>query len=158
MSQDNRILKHWRSVKKLPGGRWLFSKMLGLIVPYSSTIRPQVLTLESGYAEVALQERRAVRNHLKSIHAIALINLGEVATGLAALTTINQNMRGIVINIAAEYVKKARGRLVATARFQLPDTIEDNTSCKVVTEIRDADDDIVCIVTATWLLGYRKSE
>jgi acyl-coenzyme A thioesterase PaaI-like protein len=113
--------------------------------------------MEPGMARVSLRDRRAVRNHLNSIHAIALVNLGEIATGLAVLSTISKDMRGIVLGINAEYLKKARGRLVATAKFELPDKFADNTPCEVVAELKDQSGEIVTRVRATWLLGYRTS-
>ena len=102
-----------------------------------------------------MRDRRKLRNHLKSIHAIALINLGEIATGLAALSSISANMRGIVIGIQSEYVKKARGRLTAIAEFHMPEPLEDNTACEVVAQITDQSGEVVARVTANWLIGYK---
>jgi acyl-coenzyme A thioesterase PaaI-like protein len=147
------ILRWWNRLSGLPGGLWLFSRLIGWKAPYSATIRAHVDEISPGYARVSLKDRYRVRNHLKSIHAIALINLGEIATGLAVLTAIPENMRGIVLGLNAEYLKKARGKLSATAEFKLPDEIIENTACEVTAELKDQSGDIVTIVRATWMIG-----
>lgn len=129
--------------------------LLGWKVPYSGTIRPLVEDLGSGTARVSIRDRRKVRNHLKSIHAIALINLGEIATGLAVTSSLPDNMRGIVLSLQAEYVKKARGKLTASAKLELPASIEDNTAFEITAEITDETGEVVAIVRANWLLGYK---
>ena len=135
----------------------MFSLALGLIAPSSGTIGARVEEVRPGYARVTLRDRRRVRNHLRSIHAIALINLGEIATGLAVLSTVPANMRGIVLGIQTDYVKKARGNLPATADFQLPELVEENTPCEVTAQLRDEAGETVAEVRATWLIGYRTS-
>jgi len=153
---DNYYLKWWRRLAPFPGGARLFSLFLGWMVPYSASIGPLVETLESGKVRVSLRDRRKLRNHLKSIHAIALINLGEIATGLAIMTSLPDNMRGIVLGLQAEYLKKARGKLVASVCLELPEEIEDNTAFDVSAEIIDEAGEVVAIVRANWLLGYKQ--
>ena len=153
---ENNLIKWWEKLNKLPAGDRLFSIFLGLYAPYSGSISARVEALSPGQARVSIRDRRKLRNHLKSIHAIALINLGEIATGLAVLSTIPDNMRGIVLGLEAEYIKKARGRLVASASFELPATIDDNTPVKVTAEITDDQGDLVTRVHANWLLGMKK--
>jgi acyl-coenzyme A thioesterase PaaI-like protein len=149
------ILKWWYRLAGLPAGYKLFSLVLGWIAPYSGTIGAQVEEIRPGYARVSLKDRRKVRNHLHSIHAIALVNLGEIATGLAVLSTISANMRGIVLSINADYLKKARGKLTAVAEFQLPEMLEDNTPCEVEAKLKDQTGETVTVVRATWLIGYK---
>jgi acyl-coenzyme A thioesterase PaaI-like protein len=149
------VLKWWSRLAPVPAGARIFSLALGWIAPYSSTIGARVEELKPGYARVSLKDRRRVRNHLHSVHAIALINLGEIATGLAVLSTISTNMRGIVLDIHAEYVKKARGKLTAIAEFQLPEPLEDNTPCQVEAQLKDQSGETVTRVRATWLIGYK---
>lgn len=122
------------------------------MVPYSGTIRPEVLSLEPGQAEVALSDRRAVRNHLGSIHAIALVNLGELASGLALSTGLPAEARAIVTHLEIEYLKKARGRLVARCRTTIP---EWRTPCEHVVEatITDPAGDAVARVRVRWKIG-----
>ncbi len=149
------ILTWWSRLLPLPGGRKIFSLGLGWMAPYSSTIGALVEEIKPGYACVSLKDRRRVRNHLHSIHAIALLNLGEIATGLAVLSTMSANMRGILLSINADYLKKARGKLTAIAEFQLPESFADNTACEVEAKLKDQTGETVTLVRATWLIGYK---
>ena len=153
---ENFLVKWWKRLQPFPAGDRLFSFALGHIAPYSGSISARVEALSPGHARVSIKDRRKVRNHLKPIHAIALINLGEIATGLAVLSTIPDTMRGILLGIEAEYVKKARGKLTATANFGLPSEIDDNSPVKVTAELIDEAGEVVTRVHATWLLGYKE--
>lgn len=133
-----RILEIWRAMERWPGGSRVFGFLIGLVVPYSGTIRPRVRELEPGFCRVELRERRRVRNHLGSVHAVALVNLGELATGLATLTALPPGVRGIVTDLEAEYRKKARGRLTTECRCPVPDPdeIDQPVAHRVECEIR----------------------
>jgi acyl-coenzyme A thioesterase PaaI-like protein len=142
----------WNRLHRVPGGRWLFSRMLGRMVPYSGTIGARVLALEPGHAVLALKDRRKVRNHLASVHAIALANLGELTSGLATLTGLGAGVRGIVTRIEVEYLKKARGPLRAEARVEIPQ-LSAPLEHEAVAEIFDASHEIVAVVRASWRLS-----
>jgi uncharacterized protein (TIGR00369 family) len=144
----------WSRLAPLPGGRLIFSLVLGWLAPYTGSLGARIEEIRPGFARVTLRDRRRLRNHLRSLHAIALINLGELATGLAVLSTIPGNMRGIVLDIHADYLKKARGKLTATASFRLPPTIDADTACAVEAELQDGSGETVTRVRATWLIGY----
>ena len=157
LSRPGKVLSWWDRLAVLPFGDRLFSLALGMVAPYSATIGARVESVKPGYARVSLRDRRRVRNHLRSIHAIALVNLGEIATGLAVLSTISADMRGIVLDIRADYLKKARGRLAATAAFELPRLEDGNTPCQVEAIITDEAGDVVAKVRATWMIGLKTS-
>jgi uncharacterized protein (TIGR00369 family) len=135
-------------------GRWLFSVLIGHAVPYSGSIGARVTSLEPGRATVTLRDRRAVRNHLGSIHAVALVNLAEVCSGLAMMAALEPGVRGIVTGISIRYHRKARGRLTATGTAA-PPVVTDPLEALALAEVRDEAGDVVAEATVTWKLDRR---
>ena len=146
------LLRVWKLCTKAPFGDRIFGKIVGTLIPYTGTIGARVLSLRPGEATVALDDRRRVRNHLGSIHAIAIANVGEFTTGLAMLTAAGPGMRTILKSLRVEYLKKARGTIIAKAK-QPAITVSENTSVTVVAELSNAKGDIVARVEALWQVG-----
>ena len=119
-SPGQRLLRLWRRLHRLPGGTRLFSLIFGWRVPYSRSVRPHIRVLAPGHAEVEIPDRRGNRQHLGSVHAVALVNLAEQTSGLALLTALPNGIRGIVTQISMQYFKKARGPIRAVCDVAAP--------------------------------------
>ena len=153
------ILSSWNRLSRLPGGIWLFNRFMAFFNPYSGSIRAHIKELRPGYVKTELRDRRRVRNHLNSIHALALANLGELTSGLALLSSLPDNIRGIPTRITTDYFKKARGKLSAECHinaYKELHTLKEAMDYEVSAEVIDADGDIVSRTAVNWRLAPTK--
>ena len=152
LASPETLRRTWGLLRHAPGGGVLMGQLLGNLAPYTGTIRPEILALEEGYVRVRMRDRRAVRNHLRSVHAIALMNLGEVATGVAVMASLDEGMRGIITHLEMDYLKKARGSI--TAECRAPSTVaQERREYEVQADLTDEAGDVVARARARWLIG-----
>lgn len=142
----------WGLLQALPGGGRIMGRLIGRMAPYTGTIKPEVLELAPGRARVLMRDRPALRNHLRSVHAIALMNLGEATTGLAMLASFPPNTRGIPNKLEMECLKKARGNITGTCVCPVIAT-NAKQEATVVGELTDEAGDVVARITARWTIG-----
>ena len=150
------LRRQWQRFSSRPGGKWLFSRVLGTYVPYSGTLGARIEVLEPGHCVVTLRDRRGVRNHLHSVHAMALANLAEMATGLALLNSLPEQTRGILSGFTIDYLKKARGRLTAECRCEVPQSNAER-EYRLTGNILNAEGEVVATARACWLVGPEKT-
>lgn len=153
---DSKILKQWKKVSSLPFGQWIFGQLIGLTVPYTASIHPRVEHLAPGHALVRMDDRRSIRNHLKSIHAAALSHLAEVTANLALMSQQPKDTRWIVTGMEVEFVKKARGSI--TAETQLGH-VDWSKSSDLLGEVilKDSANDVVMRAKQKWQIGPAKA-
>ena len=145
----------WDLLSSVPGGKFVFSRLVGRMAPYSGSIGALITALRPGYAEVQMQDRRSVRNHLDCIHAIAVANLAELAGNIALAYSLPDDARFIVSGLSIEYVKKARGVITASANCPVPDS-NARVELDVPVEMRDAKGDVVARAVLKSLVGPKK--
>lgn len=144
-----RLLALWRRLSPYPGGKWLFGRLVARLVPYTGALGARVMELSPGHVVCVLHDRRGVRNHLQSIHAVALANLGEFCSGLAMLTALPPRVRGIVVRLEIEFVKKARGTITARADVEVPPVAAPDTLYPEAV-LTDASGAVVARARVTW--------
>ena len=101
-------------VGPLVGDR-LFSLAFAQKAPYFWSIRPRFTVVEPNHAELVIPKRRAVQNHIGTVHAIALCNGLEAAMGALAESTIPVNKRWIPKGMDISYTAKATSDITCIA-------------------------------------------
>jgi acyl-coenzyme A thioesterase PaaI-like protein len=148
----NMIRQAWDVLSVMPGGKAVFSRLVGRLAPYSGTIHAQITVLRTGYSEVQMADRRGVRNHLSCIHAIALVNLAELAGNVALFYSLPDDARFIVSGLEIEYVKKARGTITAVGESPVPRTSA-RAAVDVPVTLRDTSGETVARAVLHSLVG-----
>ena len=137
-------------------GRWLVSRLVCLRAPYFASIAPRIERLEPGQCVVTIRDRRAVRNHIGTVHAIALCNMAELAGGLATDAAIPAGLRWIPKGMSVRYRRKAVGPMTATARIEpIADHAEAGESHARV-EVTDTNGEVVFDADITMWISPRK--
>ncbi len=146
------IMEKWRRTRDSNFGRWLFSRGVGRFAPYTGTIRAQIEELEPGRSLVTMRDRKAIRNHLNSIHAVALTNLVELAGSLSIIASLPADTRMIPVRLEIDFVKKGRGLMTAEAGCVIPSTNE-KAELPAAVVIRDQAGDDVARGRVTVVIG-----
>jgi acyl-coenzyme A thioesterase PaaI-like protein len=111
----------YRSMSATPLGRRAFSVMFARKAPYFRTVRPQVRDVRPHHAELTIRNRRAVQNHLGTLHAIAVCNGLEAAMGLLAEATTPTGRRWIPKGMQVSYLAKSTTDLLCVAETDRAD-------------------------------------
>ena len=136
-------LSQWQNLSKKPFGKQVFSKALCFKAPYFGSIKPCFIELKPGYSEVAISKRRAVLNHIGTVHAIAMCNMAELAGGMMTEVTVPPSHRWIPKGMTVEYLKKANTDLTAIATPESSAEFSTAQDYKVNVAVNDKAGDIV---------------
>lgn len=145
----------WDRLGALPLGDRLFSRAVGLAAPYTGSMGARVLALREDHCRAELRDRWSVRNHLTSVHAVALANLAEMTGNLAVAYTLPDDARFIVAGIGMEYLAKARGTITAICDQPMP-RVADKREIEVVVELFDREQQLVARGRLRTLIGPKK--
>lgn len=121
MREANAVLKYWQKLSGLPGGKTLFSKAVQFKAPYFRTVNATVEELRPNFARLTIKKRRAVENHIGTVHVIAICNLLEMAMGTCAEASIPSNLRWIPKGMTLDYTAKAGSDITGIAQINPED-------------------------------------
>jgi uncharacterized protein (TIGR00369 family) len=148
-------LAAWKRLETKPFGKAIFSQVICFKAPYFGTINPRFEEFRPGFARVSMKKRRAVTNHIGTVHAIAMCNLAEIAAGTMTEVSIPRSMRWLPKGMDVQYLKKAETDVEATA------TVADigegaGREVPVSVEVKDRTGAAVCRATITMWVSPRK--
>lgn len=99
--------------------RWLLSQGLGWLIPFNGPHRFRVVRVEAHALTLKLPYRRRNQNHLKGLHACALLTLAELTSGACLLLKVDPRRYRIILQkLQADFHYQARRP--AYARFEAP--------------------------------------
>ena len=140
----SQVLTLWRKTKDIPVvGPWAFSFAFGQKAPYFASIKPRFTVLEPNHAELVIPKRRGVKNHIGTVHAIALCNGLEAAMGALAEATIPSDKRWIPKGMEVTYTAKASSDITCFAETDPEQWTGDNPDLPVKVWGTRADGEIV---------------
>ena len=157
----------YRLLHRLPLGIYVFSGLTGFFAPnnayYASVVtkltgvssKTDPITGETVHVPSECEAYQPdfpwYRNPFGSMHAVALISLGELASGTAILAALQRmpHLKGIPTRIDAVYHNKVRGRALARSITPLQN-IHESGPQSFVTTIHDERGVLCAEVTVTW--------
>ncbi|HJL05337.1 MAG TPA: DUF4442 domain-containing protein [Polyangiaceae bacterium LLY-WYZ-15_(1-7)] len=151
----NFVREAWDRLHRLPGGKVAFSKLVGRAAPYTGTIDARVEALDVGRSEVVMRDKPGLRNHLRCVHAVALLNLAELTGNVALAYSMPDDARFIVAGMSIEYLKKARGTITGVCECPVVTTSE-RQEYQVPVSLRNASGEEVATATLRTLVGPKK--
>jgi acyl-coenzyme A thioesterase PaaI-like protein len=153
------LIRLYERLKPLPLGDRVFSLAYQAAAPYFLTIPARIEDVEPGRAHARMRQTPWVRNHLGTVHAIALCNLAEFVMGAVAEATVPATHRWIPRGMTVAYVDKARGTMHATATLELSDPRLDKQEAEVdITVADDAGDTVFTAQIRIWVTAKPPKE
>lgn len=150
MSNSNAVLAYWKKLSRLPGGKVIFSKIVQFKAPYFRTANAIVEELRPNYARLKIKKRRAVENHIGTVHVIAICNMLEMAMGVVAESSIPSHLRWIPKGMTVDYTAKAGSDITGIAEINPEDWTPGDLEVKV-TALDDNGIQVVKGVIKLWI-------
>lgn len=149
------ILERYQRLSKIPGGKIIFAKLVGLSAPFFSKIHPIFVDLRPAYCETQIKDRRGVRNHLGTINAGALCSMAEMTGGLALDSVVPSNLRWIPKTMTVQYIAKASGTITAISEFD--QAIVKSGDVVIPINVSNASGDTVFTADITFYISQKPS-
>jgi acyl-coenzyme A thioesterase PaaI-like protein len=146
------VLGLYRSLARLPKGRTVFSVVFARKAPYFRSIRPRFRDVRPHRAELVVADRKSVRNHIGTVHVIAICNGLEAAMGALAEVNVPAGKRWIPKGMEVSYTGKAVSDITCVAETDPAQWSGDDPDVPVrVRAVRDDGTTVVEGVIRLWV-------
>jgi acyl-coenzyme A thioesterase PaaI-like protein len=119
MREVNRLGRMVRLCRKLPRA-WqgaAITRLFNGAVRFAGTAGIRIVAADFERAEMRLDNRRKVRNHIGGVHAAATALLGESVTGLVFGLNVPDDKLPLLKAMEVDYLRRANGGLTAVAHL-----------------------------------------
>ncbi|QYJ94726.1 hotdog fold domain-containing protein [Shewanella spartinae] len=130
-NKPTRVMALYHRLTKWPLGHKFFSLMVSRMAPYFATVKPLVTELRPNYCQVLVRKRKAVQNHIGTVHVIAICNGLEMAMGTMAEASIPAHLRWIPKGMSVDYTAKAGSDIRCIAEVTPEQWVEGDMLVKV---------------------------
>ena len=113
---ENRVLNLYKKFQRYPLGAQAFAWFCARQAPYFTSIKSRFILLQANHCEIEVRKRRAVENHIGTLHVIAILNGLEFAMGFMAEASIPKHLRWIPKGMQVDYVGKANSNIRCVAK------------------------------------------
>lgn len=157
----NRLEKTVNKLSKYP--QWVTSFLIGRMVPFVGTAGVKFEKVSTAEVIVSIKNRRKAQNHIKQIHAAAMVLLAETATGIVVGMNVPDDRLPLIKSIESKFVKRSQGAMKARAylteaqRSQI--LAEEKGDLIVPVEITDETGEapIICEMCWAWVPKKKKA-
>jgi len=118
------LLGLYKKFQSYPLGNTLFSHVVCFRAPYFGSVKPKLQSLEPGKAVVTFKRRRAVQNHIGTVHVIAICNALEMAMGMCAEASIPSDLRWLPKSMSVSYPAKSHTKVITAVATVDPAAFE----------------------------------
>jgi len=162
VAKQNKLNTIVSNINKLPDfvGSKALTTLFAKTVKFTGTAGQKVEILTNDRAVVTLKNKKAVQNHIGSVHAVASILIAESATGYLIGMNISDECVPVIKTIKADFVKRAKGDMRAEAtltKAQIKE-IQSTTKGEVVVPVKitDAENKEPILMEAVWAWTPKK--
>jgi len=113
----NPTLAMWERLSQSRLGRWRFARAMYRRAPYFASIKPHFLELRPALSIVFMPRHPTTAGTARTVHALAIANLCELAATTVADVTVPVGMTWHTRGMTIEYLRRAESDVTATARL-----------------------------------------
>lgn len=156
---DNRITRALGTIKKFPRFMrgWVRDAAFGRSVPYVGSTGVRFLKMEPQEWVALVPNRRRARNHIRQVHAGAMIVAAETVAVMMTAMHLPNDRIPLVKRIDAQFVKRSEGDIHAVARLREVDIryIRETPKGELEIEVEVTDEEqkapVLVRVTSAWV-------
>lgn len=117
--KKSRIAKAVEKVEKLPAfiRQPAFNFLIGRAVPYVGTSRLKITKATKNEWVATLDNKHRVQNHIKQIHACAMMLIGETIGVMIMAMNLPGDRIPLVKNIEADFIKRSTGSMTGVVKL-----------------------------------------